>query len=46
MTKNLSVPSAQLEAHGIGFLAPIASNNDEAGRDANRRVEAVLLSTP
>lgn len=42
----LGVAPSQLEAHGIGFLAPIASNNDASGRDANRRVEAVLLSTP
>lgn len=34
----------RLEAQGMGYLAPIASNLGEAGRDANRRVEAILLS--
>jgi outer membrane protein OmpA-like peptidoglycan-associated protein len=35
--------SARLEALGAGFLAPLASNLTPEGRDANRRVEAVLL---
>jgi OOP family OmpA-OmpF porin len=39
------VPSTQLEADGTGYLAPIASNLTAEGREANRRVEAVLLST-
>ncbi len=39
------VPRAQLEAEGMGYLAPIAPNLTEAGREANRRVEAVLLNT-
>lgn len=34
---------AQIAAEGAGYLAPIASNLTEAGRRANRRVEAVLL---
>lgn len=41
-----NVPPEQLEAQGIGYLAPIASNATKVGRDANRRVEAVLLATP
>ncbi len=41
----LGVDIAQLEAQGVGFLSPIASNLTEEGRNANRRVEAVLLST-
>jgi OmpA-OmpF porin, OOP family len=32
------------EALGAGYLAPLASNLTPEGRDANRRVEAVLLS--
>jgi OOP family OmpA-OmpF porin len=36
------VPSGQVEAYGVGFLAPIASNADERGRSLNRRVELVL----
>lgn len=38
------VSRAQIEAEGVGYLAPIASNLTAVGRDANRRVEAVLLS--
>lgn len=34
----------RIEQHGVGFLAPIASNATEEGREANRRVEAVILS--
>ncbi|HET7410251.1 MAG TPA: OmpA family protein [Paracoccaceae bacterium] len=36
------VPAGQMEAHGLGFLAPVASNATEDGRSANRRVELVL----
>ena len=35
----------QLEAEGIGYLAPIASNQTDEGRTLNRRVEAILVST-
>ena len=38
------VSRAQLEADGIAYLAPAAPNTTDAGREANRRVEAVLLS--
>ncbi len=38
------VPGAQVSAHGVGYLAPVASNLEEAGREANRRVEVVLLA--
>lgn len=34
----------RLDAEGMGYLSPLASNLTEAGRAANRRVEAVLLS--
>jgi len=37
------VPAGQVRAEGIGFLSPRASNRTDAGRAANRRVEAVLL---
>lgn len=33
------IAAARLSAHGVGFLAPVASNGDEAGRAKNRRVE-------
>ncbi len=38
------VAPAQLEADGIAYLSPTAPNTNDAGRMANRRVEAVLLS--
>jgi OOP family OmpA-OmpF porin len=38
------VASSRLEAEGMGYLAPRASNLTEAGREANRRVEAIVLS--
>ena len=40
------VKRSQLAAEGIGFLAPRATNASEQGRAKNRRVEAVLTSTP
>ncbi|KPA21072.1 putative lipoprotein YiaD precursor [Shimia sp. SK013] len=39
------VAKEQLEAQGVGYLAPVASNQTDAGRTANRRVEVVLLNT-
>ncbi|XDA97840.1 OmpA family protein [Sulfitobacter sp. LCG007] len=35
---------SRLEAEGMGYLAPRGSNLTPQGREANRRVEAVLLS--
>ena len=39
------IDAARIGADGVGYLAPRASNLTEAGREANRRVEAVLIST-
>ncbi|KPP86186.1 MAG: OmpA-OmpF porin, OOP family [Rhodobacteraceae bacterium HLUCCA08] len=39
------IPRRQLDAQGMGYLAPVASNLTEDGREANRRVEAILTST-
>lgn len=36
------VPAGRMDARGVGFLAPVASNATEEGRTANRRVELVL----
>lgn len=33
----------RIEAKGVGYLAPMASNATAQGRSLNRRVEAVLL---
>lgn len=33
----------RIRAEGNGYLSPVASNLTEAGREANRRVEAILL---
>lgn len=39
-------PADRIEAEGVGYLAPLASNATDAGRTRNRRVEAVLSETP
>ena len=39
------VPRAQMDAEGMGYLSPIAPNLSQDGRQANRRVEAVLLNS-
>ncbi len=38
------IPAGQISANGVGYLAPLASNLTQEGRDTNRRVEAVLIS--
>lgn len=45
LTEIHGVSGAQLEAHGIGYLAPLSPNTTAEGRDRNRRVEVVLLDT-
>ncbi|UYV37616.1 OmpA family protein [Rhodobacteraceae bacterium D3-12] len=45
LVSEYSVPRAQLEAGGMGYLSPIATNLTAQGRELNRRVEAVLLNT-
>lgn len=39
------IPRSQLEAEGMGYLSPIATNLTDTGRDANRRVEVIITST-
>ncbi|MFP5478930.1 MAG: OmpA family protein [Alphaproteobacteria bacterium] len=39
------VEVGRISAEGVGFLAPRATNQTEAGRQKNRRVEAVVTST-
>lgn len=43
LVTGFGVTAGQVDAQGIGYLAPIATNLSEVGRNANRRVEAVLL---
>ncbi|MGB7242715.1 MAG: OmpA family protein [Sulfitobacter sp.] len=38
------IASHRLEAEGNGYLSPVASNLTPEGREANRRVEAIVLS--
>jgi len=37
------VVAARVAAEGMGYLSPVASNLEAAGREANRRVEVILL---
>jgi len=37
------IPSRQMDAEGMGYLAPVANNLYEAGREANRRVEVIIV---
>ncbi len=45
LVADFGVSRQQIEAEGVGYLMPLASNLTDAGREANRRVEVVLLST-
>ncbi len=42
LISQLGANPAQIEAEGIGYLSPRASNTTSEGREANRRVEVVL----
>ncbi|MAM61961.1 OmpA family protein [Maritimibacter sp. UBA3975] len=39
------IPAGRLEAEGVGYLSPLASNQSDEGRTLNRRVEAILITT-
>lgn len=41
LQKTYGVPAGRLSGVGVGMVAPVASNADEAGRAKNRRVEIV-----
>jgi outer membrane protein OmpA-like peptidoglycan-associated protein len=45
LVTDYGVARQQVTAEGMGYLAPLASNLTAEGREANRRVEAILLST-
>ncbi len=38
------IAGSRIEVAGAGFMAPLAPNTTEAGREINRRVEAVLVT--
>lgn len=44
LIEEFGVPAGSLQAEGMGYLAPRASNLTVEGRERNRRVEAVILS--
>lgn len=46
LVTDYDVPRQQLDAEGVGYLAPRASNLDDIGRARNRRVEVILTSAP
>ena len=41
LEQEYAIAAARLEGHGVGYLAPVASNDTEAGQALNRRVELV-----
>lgn len=41
LTRTSGIDKARLEPHGLAFLAPVATNHSEAGKQKNRRVELV-----
>lgn len=43
VTTHLGIAANRIGVQGIGYLAPRTANTTQTGRDANRRVEAVLL---
>lgn len=44
LVESYGIEAQRVDAEGMGYLAPVASNLTKAGREANRRVEAILLS--
>ncbi|MEP3845776.1 MAG: OmpA family protein [Paracoccaceae bacterium] len=44
LINSFDIQASRIEADGVGYLAPIASNSTEEGRNRNRRVEVVLLN--
>lgn len=45
LMQRFKVSSDQISAEGVGYLAPRATNQTDAGRAKNRRVEVMLTST-
>lgn len=45
LVSDYGIPRRQLQAEGMGYLSPLASNLTEEGRETNRRVEVIMVST-
>ncbi len=45
LVANYGIAPQQVEAEGVGYLSPRASNLTEEGRQKNRRVEVMMTST-
>lgn len=45
LTGRYGIAPGRVEVRGVGYFAPIARNDTEEGRRANRRVEVVITST-
>lgn len=45
LVQSYGVNRAQLDPEGVGYLAPRATNQTDAGRTQNRRVEVMITST-
>ena len=41
LVKEYGIPATRLTANGVAYLAPVAPNTAESGREKNRRVELV-----
>ena len=41
LVKSYGIAAGRLKGYGVGPLAPVAGNDDEAGRAKNRRVDLV-----
>jgi outer membrane protein OmpA-like peptidoglycan-associated protein len=44
LIEGYDIAPSRLQAEGMGYLAPFTTNLTEAGRETNRRVEAVVLA--
>ena len=44
LISDFDIPRARMDAQGMGYLSPISSNLTAQGREANRRVEAIVIS--
>lgn len=45
LVQKYGADAGRVDAHGVGYLAPRATNQTEEGRQKNRRVEVVVTST-